>query len=481
MPLMVLAANGRPVVLGDDVVQQLAASLRGSILTSDSREYDGARAVWNAMIDRRPALIVRCASAADVVRAVRFAAEHELQLSVRGGGHNIAGSAVREGALMIDLSPMRSVRVDLRTRTAHVGGGAILGDVDREAQTFGLATSLGINSTTGVAGLTLGGGFGWLSRRFGMTIDNLVSADVVTADGRLRHASPGHEPDLFWAVRGGGGNFGVVTSFELALHALGPTVLAGFLVYPFNAAQEVLRFCRAFLPGTPEELMCFFVLRRAPPFPFLPTDWHGKEIVALALCYSGDVDEGARLLAPLRAFGKPVADVIAPRPFVAWQQILDPGQAPGARNYWKSHNLRELSDELIGVLVEQARRIPDPESQIIMGPLDGAQSRVPPDATAYCARAAQYVMNVQARWRDPARDRACIAWAREVFEASAPFSTGDVYVNFLTEDETERVRAAYGSNYERLVELKGRYDPGNLFQANMNIRPAVQVEELQGI
>jgi FAD/FMN-containing dehydrogenase len=469
--LQVKTRSGEGTALKSEIIEKLKASLRGRLLTSDSQEYNNARTIWNAMIDLRPAMIVQCASAVDVVLAVRCALEWNLLLAVRGGGHNIAGNALCEGGMVIDLSPMKSVRVDPVSRTARVEPGVTLGEFDHDTQIFGLATPLGINSTTGVAGLTLGGGFGWLSRKLGLSIDNLISADVVTADGKFVKASDSENPDLFWAIRGGGGNFGVVTSFEFRLHNVGPEVLCGLIVHPLDAARDVLRFYRDFIKKTPDEFVCWFVLRKAPPLPFLPVEWHGKEILALAACYSGAVHEGERVAQPLREFGKPIADVIAPQPFKAWQAVLDPLLTPGMRNYWKSHDFRELSDGLIDVLVEYAGRIPDPQTEIAFAQLGGAVSRVPAGATAYAHRDAQHVLNVHGRWDSAAKDAACIGWARELFKASAPFATGGAYVNFLTQEEGERVRAAYGGNYDRLVALKTKYDPSNLFQINQNIRP----------
>jgi FAD/FMN-containing dehydrogenase len=472
MGVAINASDGSRSEVASAAVEQLRSSLRGPLLTPDSPAYDEARTIWNAMIDRRPALIARCTSAADVAHVVRFAREHNLVLAVRGGGHNIAGNAACEGGLLIDLSQMRAVSVDQDARTARVEGGATLADFDREAQAFGLATPLGVNSTTGVAGLTLGGGFGWLSRRLGLTIDNLLSAEVVTATGDVVRASSDENPDLFWAIRGGGGNFGVVTSFEFRLHPVGPEVLSGLIVHPLDAAGDVLRFYRDFLPDTPEELVCWFVMRKAPPLPFLPTEWHGKEILALALCYSGsNLVEGERVAAPLRGFGKPIADVVAPQPYTAWQAVLDPLLTPGFRNYWKSHDFREVSDGLIDTLIAHARKLPDPNTEIAFAQLGGAVSRVPNDATAYGHRDGQFVLNVHGRWQDRGKDSACIGWARDLFNATAPFATGNVYVNFLTNDEGDRVRAAYGRNYDRLSKLKNKYDPRNLFRLNQNIRP----------
>ena len=464
--------TGGEAGLTTETVDKLKQSIRGKVLTAASAEYNEVRAIWNAMIDKRPALIVRCASAADVMRAVRFAAEHKLLVAVRGGGHNIAGNAICDGGLMIDLSLMKSVRVDAGGMTARVEPGVTLGEFDRDAQAFGLATPVGINSTTGVAGLTLGGGFGWLSRKLGLSIDNLVSADVVTATGDLVKASETENPDLFWGIRGGGGNFGIVTSFEFRMHKVGPEVLAGLIIHPLDAAKDVLRFYRDFIKTTPQEFVCWFVLRKAPPLPFLPAEWHGKEILALAVCYAGDVKEGERVAKPLRSFGKPIADIVGPMPFVVWQTILDPLLVPGMRNYWKSHNFKSVSDGLIDTLIAHARRIPDPQTEIAFAQLGEGVTKVPKESTAYPHRDAEFVMNVHGRWADPASDTKCIGWARELFQAAAPFATGGLYVNFMTQEEQGRIAAAYGGNYGRLVALKKKYDPNNLFRLNQNIQPA---------
>jgi FAD/FMN-containing dehydrogenase len=471
MSVRVTTSEGSTTVLGNDVIERLGASRPGKVLPPGSPGYDEARTIWNAMIDRRPGLIIRCSSTADVVEGVRLAREHDLILAVRGGGHNIAGNAVSDGGLMLDLSPMKSIQVDQGKRTARVGPGATLADFDREAQAFGLATPVGVNSTTGIAGLTLGGGFGWLSRRLGLTIDNLLSAEMVLASGDVVQTSATQNPDLFWGIRGGGGNFGIVTSFEFQLHQIGPEVLSGLIVHPLAAAKDVLRFYREFLPTTPEEFACWFVMRKAPPLPFLAPEWHGKEILALAVCYSGPIAEGEKVTAPLRKFGQPVADVIAPHPFTAWQTILDPLLTPGMRNYWKSHYFKEVSDGLIDVLVKYAQKIPDPNTEIAFAQLGGAISRVPVDATAYAARDAEFTINVHGRWQDAAKDAECIGWARELFRDAAPFASSGAYVNFLTQEEGDRVRAAYGRNYDRLVRLKNKYDPGNMFRMNQNIRP----------
>jgi FAD/FMN-containing dehydrogenase len=466
--------QGEAISLGSDTVADFRQTLRGNVCLPQEAGYDEARTIWNAMIDRHPGAVVRCRGAADIVAAVRFAREHGLLLAVRGGGHNIAGNAVCEGGLLIDLSLMRSVRVDPASRTARVEPGATLGDFDKEAQAFGLATPLGINSTTGVAGLTLGGGFGWLSRKFGLAADNLISADVVTAEGKLLRASQTENSDLFWALRGGGGNFGVVSSFEFRLHPVGPMVLSGLIVHPFARAKELLAGYRHVASKAPDELTVWVVLRQAPPLPFLPAEVHGKEVLVFAVCYMGDEASGQRALEPLRALGQPIADVIGMQPYAAWQTAFDPLLTPGAYNYWKSHNFVELSDGLLDALTSYAARLPTPECEIFIGQLGGATSRVALDATAYPHRNANFVMNVHTRWREQADERRSIDWARQFFAETAPHATGGVYVNFMPEDEIDRVSSAYGANYARLAALKAKYDPGNLFRLNQNVRPSAQ-------
>jgi FAD/FMN-containing dehydrogenase len=452
-------------------IDALSAQISGGVLGLGDAGYDDARKVWNATVDHRPALIAKCLSDADVQAAVRFAAAQRMLLSIRGGGHHIAGNAVVEGGLMIDLSGMRAIRIDAAARTAQVAPGALLADFDREAQAHGLATPLGINSTTGVAGLTLGGGFGWLTRRHGLTIDNLLGATIVTADGTLRRVSPKAEPDLFWALRGGGGNFGVVTSFEFQLHPVGPEVWAGLVVYPFAQARQVLRAWRDFTATTPDELSVWTVLRKAPPLPFLPASAHGTDVVIFPLVYSGDMAAGERAAAAVTKFGEPIASAMGPTPYAGFQQAFDPLLTPGGRNYWKSNNFSALSDAAIDLMIEAAKGLPGPECEIFVAQLGGAMARVEPAATAFVGRDARYIMNVHGRWAETGDDARVRAWARKVFTDSAPHATGGGYVNFLTDDEGERVVAAYGQNYGRLQEVKRRYDPANLFRANLNIAP----------
>lgn len=460
--------DGQTTTVPPEAIEGLKSRLRGRTIAPDAVDYDDVRSIWNAMIDRRPALIVRCAGVADIRACVSFARDANVLTAVRGGGHNIAGNALCDGGLLIDLSEMRSVRVDPWQRTAVVEPGALLSDVDHEAQQFGLATPLGINSTTGVAGLTLGGGFGWLSRRLGLTVDNLLSVDVVTADGQLIQANEQANEDLFWAVRGGGGNLGIVTSFTFRLHEVGPMVTAGLIVYPFADARSVLRQYRDAAASMPEELACWTVLRKAPPLPFLPDDVHGKEVVVLALCHQGGEENAQRDIAPLMELAAPVGVHVGPMPFAAWQKAFDPLLAPGARNYWKSHNFTALEDGAIDAMIDYAGRLPSPQSEIFIGQLGGATRRVPADAMAYPHRDAEYVMNVHTRWEDPADDARCVEWARAFFNDTAPFATGGVYVNFISEGE-DRVAAAYGGNLQRLIAVKQKYDPGNFFRLNQNV------------
>jgi FAD/FMN-containing dehydrogenase len=459
------------VSVSSKAIDELKAATRGQLLRPEDAGYDTARSIWNGMIDRRPALIVRCAGVADVRRAVAFARDHDLLLAVRGGGHNIAGSAICDKGLVVDLSLMKSVRIDPLARRAYVEPGATLADFDHEAQAFGLATPLGINSTTGVAGLTLGGGFGWLSRRFGMTVDNLTAADILTADGELLHVDAESHADLFWAIRGGGGNFGVVTLFEFALHPVGPMVFGGLVVLPLEQARSALEQYRRAVKTMPEELSVWVVMRLAPPLPFLPSEVHGKPVIVFAICYNGAIENGPAAVEAVRQFGKPYGEHLGAMPYAMWQQAFDPLLAPGARNYWKSHNLADVSDGLISALMDAVGTLPSNQCEIFLGQVGGQMSRVAVDATAYPSRDTQYVMNVHGRWDNPADDSRCIEWARDFFDAATPFAQGSVYVNFLTEEESARVGAAYGPNYDRLVVVKTQYDPRNLFRHNQNIQP----------
>jgi FAD/FMN-containing dehydrogenase len=460
--------------MNEATIERFPINLHGELLHLDSDGYEEARWLWNAMIDRKPVVIARCAGVADVIEAVNFARENGLTAAVRGGGHSIAGLASVDGGIMIDLSLMRGVHVDPETRTARVQGGALWGDVDHETQMFGLATPSGIISTTGVGGLTLGGGFGWLSRKYGLAADNLLSADVVTADGELVKASPDQNADLFWGIRGGGGNFGIVTSFEFQLHEVGPEVLFGPTVYRIEDAAEVLQHYRMFAGKAPNECSVYVDFLTAPPLPFLPDSVHGTKVLSVIQFYTGDIKEGEEILKPLRTFGDPIADAVTPTPYATAQSISDPLYAKGLRNYWKSHNLTNLPNEFIDTLVACAMKLPTPQSDILIHQLGGAINDLAPNASAYPHRDIEFVVTPGARWEDATKDEECVDWVRECHAALAEHVTAGVYMNFLGHDEDEdRLRTAYGDNYARLQKIKARYDPGNFFHVNQNIRPSV--------
>jgi FAD/FMN-containing dehydrogenase len=450
--------------------------LRGRLISSNHADYDTARAVWNGAIDRRPRLIAQCIGAADVVAAVRFARDHNLQIAIRGGGHNVAGTAVCDDGIVIDLSAMRGVQVDPAGRRAWVQGGALWGDVDHETQAHGLATTGGIVSHTGVAGLTLGGGVGWLMRRHGLTVDNLIAVDVVTADGRVLRASEDEHSDLFWALRGGGGNFGVVTSFEFRLHAVGPTVLAGPILWDARDAGEVLRLYRDFVGDAPDELGTVVRFGAAPPLPVIPAHLHWRPVVMVGTCYTGPIEVGERLLRPLRASRTPLLDLVGPTPYAGFQSALDSTVVHGWNYYWKSTYLPELRDDLVDVIAEHAFSCSSPRSYVAMFHLKGAVSRVAEGATAFGNRQASHAITLDAVWRpgEESGDRD-IDWTRKFFAALGRFREG-VYVNFLGGDEgPDRIREAYGASvYDRLVAVKTAYDPDNVFHHNQNIPPAVE-------
>jgi len=440
--------------------------LRGALLSPGSDGYDEARKVWNGNIDRRPALIARCTGVADVIEAVNFARTNHLLVAVRGGGHNAAGHGTCDGGIVIDLTHMKAVRVDPGSRTAHAQGGVTWAEIDRETQAFGLATPGGNVSNTGIAGLTLGGGVGSLSGEYGLSCDNLLSADVITADGQFLKASADENQDLFWALRGGGGNFGIVTSFEFQLHPVGPMVLGGMVMHPIGRAKEMLQFYREFCISLPDKAFALAALLTSPD---------GVPMAAILLCHNGPLEEGEHVLEPARKFGPPIADLVEPMPYVARQAILDAGfAAHSLQRYWKSGFDNKLSNELIEVLVEGAANFPSPMSAIACYPIHGAAIRVAPDATAYALREALWDVNAVAQWLDPGESQRHIVWARQLWARIDPLTTGTAYPNHMAGDEKpERIRASYGKNYERLVALKNKYDPGNFFRLNPNIKPTV--------
>jgi len=462
--VVVSTTAGGEIALGARAVAAFGARLRGQLLRPDSTGYEAARKVWNGMVDKRPALIARCADVGDIVDAIKFAREHELLASVRGGGHNIAGKALCDGGLTIDLSAMRSVRVDPVSRTARVEGGALLGDLDRAAQVHGLATTAGVVTHTGVGGLTLGGGVGRLARKHGLACDNLLAVEVVTAVGEVVRASPTENEDLFWGVRGGGGNFGVVATFEFELHPVGPEVLGGIVVHRFDDAKAALGFYREYSRTGPDELSSDAVFLTSPD---------GEKLFAVSACYVGSVEQGERVLQPLRRYGRPISDQIGPIAYTEVQAAADTFFPIGLRFYWKSHFLTEISGDAIDATVSHFARVPSPRSTLVFQQFGGAVGRVGRSETAFWHRDVQWDNFAVSVWTDPAQTRTHLEWAREWWDLMKRFSLGGEYVNNLGEEGDDRVRAAYGANYDRLAALKNKYDPTNFFRLNANIRPTL--------
>jgi len=443
-------------------IEEFAKGFRGAVIQPADPAYDQARKIWNASIDRHPGLIVRCSGTADVVHAVKFARAHDLLVAVRGGGHNVGGRALCDDGIVIDLSAMRGVFVDPRARTARVQGGATLGDVDRETHLHGLAVPAGVISRTGIAGLTLGGGVGWLVRKYGLTCDNLLSAEVVTAEGRVVTASAESNPDLFWGLRGGGGNFGIVASFLYRAHPVS-FVLGGLLLHPRERAAALLRHYRDFMATAPEELTAYAGLITAPD---------GNPVAGLIVCWSGDIAAGERALKPLRSFGPPLVDAVQPLPFPAMQQLLDGAFPEGTCNYWKSTFVKELSDAAIDLIVAHANRAQSPMSATVIEYYAGAANHVGESDTAFAQRRAEYDVGIMAQWTSPAEAEQHTAWARAFSDALKPHSSHAWLLNFVGEENQDTIRAAFGNNYDRLAQLKKKYDPTNFFSLNQNVKPA---------
>ena len=464
--------EGREIDLEQDTLDGLKLRLQGTLLVPGDVGYDESRTVWNAMIDRKPALVARCLGVADVIACVQFAREHNLLLCIKGGGHNIAGLATADGALMLDMSLMRGVWVDKERRIAHAQAGCLLGDVDSQTQVDGLAAVLGFVSLTGIAGLTLGGGFGYLTRRWGWTSDNIVGMDVVTADARFVRASNDENADLFWGLRGGGGNFGVVTGIDYMLYPVGPEVIGGMVAWPASEAAGVLELYRTLAEKAPHELTLVSLMRLAPPAPWLPKDMHGKPIVGILACYSGGIKEGEKVVAPIKSFGNPVGDVLVRRPYAQMQSLLDATQPKGRRYYWKSEYLSHIEPSLCEKVIEHAERIRSPHSAVILFQIEGALNQLKEEHSPVGNRDARYVLNLAGSWEQADEDRANIEWAREAWTDMRQFSTGGTYINFLTEDEgPERISTALGKGLQRLAEVKARWDPENVFRTNRNINP----------
>ena len=461
------------IALERKTIDDLRGRLRGTILLPGDPGYNAARSLWNGMVNRRPALIVRCTNVTDVIAAVNFGREQNLVIAIKGGGHNVTGNAMCDDGIVIDLSPLRRCDVDADRRMVRVEAGALLGDLDAATQAHGLATPIGINTTTGIAGLTLGGGIGHLMRRHGLTIDNLAAVEMVTATGERVRAAEDENVDLFWAVRGGGGNFGVVTSFTFRLHRVGPDLLSGMILYRAERAREVLRFYQDHVRAAPDRLGTIVSLRKAPPAPFIPASLHGAMVVGIVSCYCGGIEEGEKALRPFRDL-RPDLYAVKPRPFVEFQAMLDPTVPPGWHYYWKSHYLAPLSDAAIDVIVERAWRFRSPRSYTLLPHMGGAVARVPEDATAFAGRDSAHAININGVWTAEDADRADdTAWVRDFFDAVMPYATGRAYINFMGNEGQERVRAAYGeAKYARLAMVKTRWDPDNVFRMNQNIVPS---------
>lgn len=455
-------------------IESFGKDLRGRLIQASDKDYDDLRKVWNGMIDRRPALIAQCADEEDVVRAINFARSNDLLVAVRGGGHNVAGFSTCDGGLVIDLSRMKGLTVDAAARTARAQGGVTWGEFDQATQAQALATTGGLVTTTGIAGFTLGGGIGWLMRKHGLTIDNLLEVEMITAGGERVKANAQDNADLFWGLRGGGGNFGIATAFTYRLHPVGPTILGGLILYPAAQARDLLRFYREWVRILPDELTTMFAFLTAPPAPFIPQPMQGTPMVGVVLCYAGPPEQGQAEIQPLRDFAPPAVDLAGPMPYTALQGMLDATAPKGILAYWKTEYLKELGDRAIDVLVEEAGKMGAPWAQVHIHHFEGAVRRVSAEATAFGYRDAPFILNIVGLWKEATETGRHIAWAREFFQAVQPYSTGNPYLNFLGDEGEGRVKAAYGGKkYARLVELKNKYDPANLFRLNQNIRPTI--------
>jgi FAD/FMN-containing dehydrogenase len=469
--LQIATLDGGQREIAPGALDGLQSGMRGRLVRPGDESYDATRAIWNGHHDRRPALIIRCQGVGDVVDAVKFARDHRLLVSVRGGGHNVAGTSMCDGGVCIDLSLMKGIHVDPVARRARVEAGATWADLDREAQVFALAAPGGIISSTGVAGLTLGGGMGWLRRLHGMSADNLIGVEIVTADGELRRASTSENPDLFWAVRGGGGNFGIVTSFRFMLHPVGPVVMLAAPMYPAEHAMEAMRFYREFCASSPDQVSSYALFMTVAPVPAFPAHAHGRKVVAFPAVYTGPVEEGAQRLQMLREFAEPLIDLSGPIPYRALQQAFDWVFPKGGFYYWKTTNLRGLDDDVLDVLVPIGVERSSPATVVGVWQLGGAMARVGPADTAYGRRDAPFLVNLDSAWREPAEAERHIAWTRDAWARLRPFSDGGMYLHYNAIEAEAEIRAAYGDNYDRLARVKAKFDPDNLFRLNQNIRP----------
>ena len=471
--MKILSKDGREKDLNKEALDGLRPRLKGLILLPSDAGYEDSRTIWNAMINKKPAFVVKCLGTADVIECVNFARQNDILLCIKGGGHNIAGLAIADGAMLLDMSLMRGVWVDKENKIAHAQAGCLLGDLDRETQLHGLAAVLGFISQTGIAGLTLGGGFGYLTRRWGWTADNLEGIDVVTAEGKLVRSSKDVNPDLFWGMRGGGGNFGVATGFDYKLYPVGPEIVGGIVAWPISEAGKVLELYRLQAESAPPELTLVAIIRPAPPAPWLPADWHGKMIAGILACYTGDPAEGEKILAPIKSFGKPIGDVLIRRSYAQLQSMLDATQPDGRHNYWKSEYLSKIEPELCDNIIKHSQNVPSPHSVLALFQLGGALNKLSDDHSPVGNRSARYVFNAIGSWENSGSDEVNVEWVRGAWNDVKKFSTGGTYINFLSEDEgQERVDEALGGATKRLAEIKKKWDPENMFRTNRNIKPA---------
>ena len=477
--IRVTSLTNESVVIDEETFNSFKSKLRGEVYLPGDSSYDNERKIWNGMIDKKPGLIVCCRGTSDVIHSINFARKYNLLSSIRGGGHNVAGNAVCHGGMMISLYHMKGIILDPVNKEVIVQPGVSWGDVDKETQIFGLAAPGGIVSTTGVSGLILGGGFGWLSRKFGFSSDNLIAADVVTADGKFLTASESENKELFWGIKGGGGNFGVITAYKLKLQPVGPQVVAGLILYHLKDAVEVTNFFREFTKNSPDNLTSLLVLRLAPPAPFLPANLHGKPVIGIAVCHVGDIEEGKKLVEPLKKFGNPIADLIAVKPFIAHQSMFDGGQLSGNNYYWKSEYLSEISNEMIIKLSDYTNNMTSPLSAILIFQLGGKIKRSSEIESSAGNRDADFIVNINGCWVNAEDSSKNIQWVKDVWNSVLPYAKGGVYVNFLSDDEgEERVKAAYKENYKKMISLKNKYDPDNFFRLNQNIKPVKDKEEV---
>lgn len=458
-------------MISSTTLNEFSQTLSQTLILPSNSDYDVARSVWNGMIDKKPLMVAMCNNVNDIVKCVNFARKQKLRVSIKGGGHSVAGKSVCDDGLMINLSQMNAVMVNSKENTVTVQSGATIGDLDKETQRFGLATPVGIVSKTGIAGLTLGGGYGYLGRSYGLTSDNLISADLITANGEVIKASESENSDLFWALQGGGGNFGIVTSFKFKCHQVGPEVMVAKIFYPIEDAKEVLKFYKTFSNTAPDELATSALIIRIPPVEPFPKEIQGKLSVFVLACYSKDIESGKRAMEPLETFGNPMLRVIMPTPFLEAQTAFDQGMPNGMRYYWKSHFLETLTEDAIDVFVNHTKNVPGIFTIVGFDPFGGAINRIKENATAFSQRSASYILGIWGGWIEQNEDEEIINWIRELYEKMKPFASGGTYGNFLSKDDDNKIKASFGSNYERLQRVKRKYDPNNFFSNNQNIKP----------